>query len=153
MLNVMMATRTSSVDTRAAARLQLAVMRLARRLRQQAPEGITPSQLSALSTLFVRGALTLGELAEAERVRPPTMTRIVGGLEESGLVERTRDEKDRRCARVVLTKLGRTFVERSRTKKTAYLVGRLKDLSEEDVTALERATEILEKVVEEEAKG
>ena len=124
-------------------------MRVARRLRQQAPEGATPSQLSALSTLFVRGPLTLGELAEAERVRPPTMTRIVASLEEATLVERERDENDRRCARVVLTKLGRTFVERSRTRKTAYLVGRLKKLSEEEVDALERATEILEKVVEE----
>jgi DNA-binding MarR family transcriptional regulator len=95
----------------------------------------------------------LGELAEAERVRPPTMTRVVASLEEGGLVERARDEKDRRCARVVLTKLGRTFVERSRTRKTAYLVGRLKRLSEEELSALERATEILEKVVEEEAKG
>jgi len=146
-----MKTKTrSGVDAGSAARLQLTVMRLARRLRQQAPEGVTPSQLSALSTLYVRGPLTLGELAEAERVRPPTMTRIVAGLEEAGLLERERDEKDRRCARVVVTRAGRTFVERSRTKKTAYLVGRLKKLSQEEVATLKRATEILEKVVEEE---
>jgi DNA-binding MarR family transcriptional regulator len=144
------ATRSgSSVDSGTAARLQLAVMRLARRLRQQAPEGVTPSQLSALSTLYVRGPLTLGELAVGERVRPPTMTRIVASLEVGRLVERERDENDRRCARVALTKLGRTFVERSRTRKTAYLVGRLKKLSADDVQTLARATEILEQVVEE----
>jgi DNA-binding MarR family transcriptional regulator len=144
------ATRSNpSVDTEAAARLRLVVMRLARRLRQQAPEGVTPSQLSAISTLFVRGPMTLGELADAERVRPPTMTRVVASLEEGGLVERQRDEKDRRCARVALTRTGRTFVERSRTRKTAYLVGRMKKLSAEEVDALGRAIEILEKVVEE----
>lgn len=140
----------SAVDAASAARLRLAVMRLARRLRQQAPEGVTPSQLSAMSTLDVRGPLTLGELAEAERVRPPTMTRVIAGLEEAGLVERIRDDRDRRCTRATLTKLGSTFVERSRTRKTAYLVGRLKRLTDEEVATIERATEILEKVIEEE---
>jgi DNA-binding MarR family transcriptional regulator len=77
------------------------------------------------------------------------MTRVVAGLGEARLLERERDERDRRCARVVLTRAGRSFVERSRTRKTAYLVGRLKELSEEEVETLERATDILEKVVEE----
>ena len=147
----MMTTRTiRETDTETAARLRLAVMRLARRLRQQAPEGATPSQLSALSTLHERGPLTLKELAEAERVRPPTMTRVVASLEAAELVERERDDNDRRCARVALTRLGRTFVEKSRTRKTAYLDGRLKKLSEEDVATLERATANLEGIVEEE---
>ena len=146
-------TKQTEVDTASAARLQLAVMRLARRLRQQAPKGVTPSQLSALSTLYVRGPLALGVLADAERVRPPTMTRVVASLEEAELIERERDESDRRCVRLKLTRLGRTFVDRSRTRKTAYLVGRLKKLSEDEVATLERATEILEKVVEEEAQG
>src|ERR687891_597030 len=96
-------TVTSQEDTELATRLRLGIMRLARRLRQQAPEGITPSQLSALATLEGNGPLTLKDLAAAERVQPPTMTRIVAALEEAGLVVRSVDKKDRRCSNLKLT--------------------------------------------------
>jgi DNA-binding MarR family transcriptional regulator len=135
-------------DVAVAARLRLAVMRLARRLRQQADQGVTPSQLAALSSLDRLGPLTLGELSTVERVRPPTMTRIVAGLEELQLAQRERDAHDRRVARVRLTPAGQRFVQRSRTRKNAYLAARLRTLSPDELAALDRATEILERVMD-----
>jgi DNA-binding MarR family transcriptional regulator len=131
-----------------AARLRLAVMRLARRLRQQADQGVTPSQLAALSSIDRLGPLTLGDLSAVERVRPPTMTRIVAGLEELQLVRRERDAHDRRVARVRLTPAGQRFVQRSRTRKDAYLASRLRTLRPDEVDTLRRATAILERVLD-----
>ena len=131
-----------------AARLRLAVMRLARRLRQQAPSGITPSQLSVLATLSTKGPMSLGGLAEAERVRPPTMTRIVAALEEEGLVGREHDPEDRRRQSILMTEKGRKLVASSRTRKTAYLAERVRELSPEDRATLAGASEILERILE-----
>ena len=139
---------TTLSDSQLAAQIRLAVMRLARRLRQQAPAGVTPSQLSVLSTLATKGPLTLGMLAEAERVRPPTMTRIVAALEAEDLVSRRPDENDRRRATILLTKAGRNLVATSRTRKTAYLATRIGLLSPEDRAALERAGEVLERILD-----
>ena len=133
-----------------AARLRLAVMRLARRLRQQAPTGITPSQLSVLATLSMKGPMTLGALADAERVRPPTMTRIVAALEEEGLVGREHDPDDRRRQNVLMTEKGRKLVASSRTRKTAYLVQVVRALSADDQATLARASDILERILEDE---
>ena len=133
-----------------AARLRLTVMRLARRLRQQAPTGITPSQLSVLATLSMKGTMTLGALADAERVRPPTMTRIVAALEEEGLVGREHDPDDRRRQNVLMTEKGRKLVASSRTRKTAYLAQRVRALSPNDRETLARASDILERILEDE---
>ena len=83
-----------------ASRLRLTVTRLARRLRTQLPGELSPSQLATLATVEHLGPITLGELSAAERVKPPTMTKIVACLEEQGLVSRTVDQSDRRVARV-----------------------------------------------------
>ena len=131
-----------------AARLRLVVTRLARQLRQQAEKGITPSQLAALSSVDRLGPLTLGELSGVERVQPPTMTRIVAGLEELELVTREVDTRDRRVVRVRLTPQGQRFVQRSRTRKNAYLAARLRALGAEELAVLERAAAILEGVME-----
>ena len=139
---------TASNETAVAARLRLVVMRLARRLRQQAGPGVTPSQLAALSSIERLGPLTLGELSSVERVRPPTMTRIVSGLEDVQLVTRARDPHDRRVARVGLTRRGQRFVEQSRTRKDAYLAARLRSLTPVELTTLDRAASILERVME-----
>jgi DNA-binding MarR family transcriptional regulator len=136
-------------DTELASRLRLAVTRLARRLRQQAPEGISPSQLSALVALEGAGSMTLKELATVERVRPPTMTRVVAALEESGLVARSIDPKDRRCIHLELTSAGRTLISRTRGRKTAYLAERVGELSATDRAALGEAMRILEHFVDE----
>jgi DNA-binding MarR family transcriptional regulator len=131
-----------------ASRLRFAVMRLSRRLRQQTPDAITPSQISALSVVEGSGPLTLGELAALERVQPPTITRTVAALEEQGLVVREVDATDRRVARVSIAPNGKRLLERSRGRKNAYLAQRLRLLSQEDVAAIHRAAELLERMAE-----
>jgi DNA-binding MarR family transcriptional regulator len=135
---------TSPSDTATIERLRLTVMRLARRLRQQAEPGVTPSMLSALATLERRPA-TLGELADAERVSAPTITRIVARLEEEGLVERARHEQDGRIVRLRLSDKGVRLVERNRSRKDAYLAARLEGT---DIQEVERCLLLLESLLE-----
>ena len=145
-----MTTTTVQTDTQLASRLRLAVMRLARILRQKAQDQITPSQLSALVSVERDGPVTLGELAALESVQPPTMTRIVVALEEQGLVLREADPADRRIARVHVTTAGRKLLERNRSRKTAYLASRMRGLSTEELEALERAAGLLERMTADE---
>ena len=129
--------------------LRLAVMRLARRVRQEAMGGdVTPSMLSALATVERQGPLTLGELAAAERIQPPSMTKIVARLAESGLVVREIDASDRRVARVQVTRDGKRLVERSRSRGSAYVAGRLARLTPEERAVLEAAVPVLERLLE-----
>src|SRR5205807_4367413 len=139
-------------DSEPASRLRLSVTRLARRLRQQAgaEAEVTPSQLAALSSVERLGPITLGDLAAVERVQPPSMTRIVTGLEDAGLVARQIDEHDRRIARVQTTVAGRRFLDRSRSRKDAYLSARVRTLDAEDRAVLARAATLLEKLLESE---
>jgi DNA-binding MarR family transcriptional regulator len=130
--------------------LRLAVGRLARRLRQQNEGEITASQFSALSSISHYGPVTLGKLASVERLRPPTVTRMVSFLEESGLVLRRPDAEDRRIFRVELTDLGRDLLERSRSRKDAYLATRLATLAPQELDVLRDATAVLERLLEEE---
>ncbi len=129
-------------------RLRLVVTRLARRLRQQAEAPISPTQSAALATIERRGPLTLGELAEIERVQPPTITAAVGRLEEQGLVARQRDPDDLRVARVQVTTAGRRLLKETRSRKSAYLERRVGELSGRDRATLERAAAILERLLE-----
>ena len=140
----------SNEPVRLAASLRLAVMRLARRLRQLADAGITPSMLSALSSVERLGPLTLGELAEVEKVQPPTMTPIVARLETEGLVRRDVDPGDRRVARITASRQGKNLLDRSRSRKTAYLARRLRSLPAEEREVIGRAVEILERFVSDE---
>lgn len=142
-----MAPTRAPIDTETASRLRLAVMRLARRLRQQTQDAVTPSQISAMSVLERHGPITLGELAALERVQPPTMTRIVAALEEDGLVMRQVDAADRRVAHVSVTVSGRRLLDRSRSRKTAYLFARMRGLTEEERAVVERALPLLERLV------
>jgi DNA-binding MarR family transcriptional regulator len=129
-------------------RLRMVVARLSRRLRQEANEGATPSQLAALATVERHGPITLGELAGHERVRPPTMTRIVAGLEETRLLRRETDPSDRRVARVTITPEGSRLLARSRTRKDAFLASLLEQLDADELAVVERAVPILEGLVE-----
>jgi DNA-binding MarR family transcriptional regulator len=138
-------------SVRLAASLRLAVMRLSRRLRQLADAGITPSMLSALATVERLGSVTLGELAGVEKVQPPTMTPIVARLEADGLVRREVDSSDRRVAHIAVTRLGKQLLDRSRSRKTAYLARRLRLLRPEERAVVGRAVDILERFVSEEA--
>lgn len=126
------------------ARLRLAIVRLARRQRQQSGTGLTPSLQSALAVVDVRGPLTLGELATVEQVSPPTTTRIVAKLEEMGLVARTPDPVDRRITRVDVTDEGHRQLAESRERRDAWLRDRLAELPHDEVATLAAAIEPLE---------
>ena len=141
----------SPVDLELAARLRLAITRTARRMRQQAGADLGPSQVTALATVERHGPLAPSELASVERIRRPTVTRIVARLAEAGLVERTADPDDGRGALVSITAEGRALLKRLRQRKTAYLAQHLGDLDPEDAAALERTAEVLERMLEDEA--
>jgi DNA-binding MarR family transcriptional regulator len=130
-----------------ASRLRLSVMRLARRLRQESEGALTPSMLAVLSSIERAQPVTLGALATIERVQPPTITAAVGRLEEKGLVRREADPADRRVARVSLTAAGERLVRRNRTRRDAFLALRLRRLAADELATLERAAEILERLV------
>ena len=135
--------------TEQAARLRLALMRLSRRVRQEALGGdVTQSMLSALAVVDRIGPLTLGELAAAERVQPPSMTKIVAKLEERGLLARQVDGRDRRVVRVQVTDAGHRFAERTRSRGSAYLARRLRTLGAEDRAVVEAAIPVLERLLE-----
>ncbi len=136
---------TTSTDTAAlAARLRLAVTRLARKLRREAEPGITPSMLAALSSVDRQGPLTMSELCVVEQVQPPSMTRIVAALVDVGLVSRESDPSDGRVAWVTVTPQGRKLLDRSRGRKEAYLAKALRDLDAHELETLEEAAAILE---------
>ena len=145
---------TSFPLTEIAARLRFAVVRTSRRLRQDAIEaegagGLSPTLNAALATIYHYGPLTPSELAERERIKRPTATRIVTGLVELGLVTRTPDPSDGRGFLVATTPEGSALLKRLRTRKNAYLAKRMRDLDPEDVATLERASEILERMLDE----
>ena len=130
-----------------AARLRLSATRLARRLRQEADAGLTPSQLSALAVIEREGPLTLGALADHEKVAPPSITKVVAKLESIGLVARAVDHGDRRFVRVALTAAGRALLEESRQRKTAWLTGRIRELGPCERERLAAALDVLDALV------
>jgi DNA-binding MarR family transcriptional regulator len=145
-------TTEETILTDSAAALRLAVVRTARRLRQEAAEGgttLTPTAASALASVERHGPLTPSDLAEIERVKRPTATRVLGLLGEAGLVDRTPDPDDGRSWLVSVNAAGRERLRRLRRRKNAYLARRMKDLPPEDVETLERAARILEALLEE----
>src|SRR4051794_10312620 len=146
----MSTTIVSPVET--AARLRLAIVRTARRLRQEAGGELSPSAAAALATIERRGPLAPSELAEVERVKRPTITRVVARLEEAGLVQRTGDPADGRASLVSVTREGSELLRRIRTRKNAYLARRLSKLEPSDLRALERAADVLEGILEDDRR-
>jgi DNA-binding MarR family transcriptional regulator len=145
------ATGTDAADTaeaETASRLRLAVTRLHRRLRQQGSTGLTQSQSSALASIEKLGSPTLGELAARESVQPPSVTRIVSGLEDLGYVTRVVDSTDRRVARVTVSPVGHQILQQSRSIKNAFLAQQLHGLTAEERQALGSLTVLLERLVE-----
>jgi DNA-binding MarR family transcriptional regulator len=137
-------------DLELPARLRLAITRLARRLRQESYDSLSPSQTSALASVERHGSLTPSDLAAIERIQRPTATRVLAALESGGLVVREPDASDRRIARVRITPEGEALLKRMRTRKNAYLARRISKLDADDVATLERAAEIIELLLEEE---
>ena len=137
----------------AADRLHSAAIHLLRRVRQQdAASGVGPAQLSALSVLVFAGPRigdpkTLGELAAAEQVKPPTMSRIVAGLRRSRLVEITRDPHDTRRMRIRATAKGTRLLQQGRQRRIEYLAAHLGHLASDELDQLGIAADILERLL------
>jgi len=131
-----------------AARLHSASIRLLRTLRREDDgSGLSAPRLSALSVIAFAGPLALAELAAAEQVRPPTMSRIVDFLVEARLVTRQTDPDDRRSVRIAATAKGVKLMEAGRERRVRALVERLGGLADSECRALSRGVEILERVV------
>jgi DNA-binding MarR family transcriptional regulator len=143
-----MMVRTSRVSTaQLAAALRDSITRLNRRLRRARPMGdLTITQLSALTSLELAGALSPRELAEAERVQPPTLTKIVAKLEERGLVQRAPHPTDGRQVILSATAAGQAVVVENRRARDEWLATELAGLTAEERETLSRAAEILGRI-------
>ncbi|MFN8036986.1 MAG: MarR family transcriptional regulator [Acidimicrobiia bacterium] len=144
-----MATTTAPATTDSVAiatRLRLSATRLARRLRQETETGLTPSQLSALATIDRHGPVTLGALADHERVAPPSITKVVAKLEADRLVQRRADDRDRRIAWVTLTPAGTKLLSQVRQRKNAWLAARLATLDGRQRRRLADALDVLDEI-------
>ncbi|WP_176737315.1 MarR family winged helix-turn-helix transcriptional regulator [Micromonospora citrea] len=130
-----------------APQLRDAITRLNRRVRQARPVGdLTVTQLSALTSLRLAGALTPRELADVERVQPPTMTKIVAKLEERGLVQRTPHPTDGRQVILAATEGGRAVLDQFERARDEWLARRLAELDEAERDTLRQAAEILQQL-------
>src|SRR4051794_33942565 len=122
--------RTSVADSELSSALRISVMRLARRLRHQRSEsGLTLTQLSVLATLDRHGPMTLGELADTEKVQPPSMTRVIARLEAGALVVRAPHPSDGRQVLVALSDAARAVLREDRRRREAWLVDHLSELT------------------------
>lgn len=129
------------------ARLQSAAIRLLRTLRRENDGGgLSAPRLSALSVIVFGGAMSLTELAAAEQVKAPTMSRIVDALVERGLVTRVAKPGDRRSVRIAATELGTQLLHAGREQRVGALVARLSTLADSERRALARGVEILERI-------
>ena len=130
-----------------AARLHSASIRLLRTLRREDDgSGLSAPRLSALSVVVFAGPMSLAELAEAEQVRPPTMSRIVDALVDRGLITRVVDPRDRRSVRIAATPEGAHLLDAGRERRVRALINRLSRLADSERRALARGVEILERV-------
>jgi len=130
-----------------AARLHSSAIRLLRSLRREDDgSGLSAPRLSALSVIVFGGPMSLAELAAAEQVKPPTMSRIVDALVERGLVTRIAKPGDRRSVEIEATREGRQLLDAGHERRVAALVARLRSLADSERRALARGVEILERV-------
>lgn len=142
----------TQTDPGLATAMRISVSRLARRLRVErlglgGPETVLSDiQLAALAALERKGSMTPGELAEHEKVQPPSMTRVIAVLEERGLVLREPHSTDRRQVILTVTPDGRDLVQRVRRRREAWLAQRLQELTAEERQILRQAAPILEKI-------
>lgn len=139
------ATDREAEETATADRLHSAAIHLLRRVRQQDSEsGLSPARLSALSVIVFGGPVTMGELAEAERVQLPTISRLVTGLEHEGLVVREADASDRRVVRVRATEKGKRLSLTGRRRRVGEVAAMLETLPEDEFECLSEASRILQ---------
>jgi len=127
-----------------AAHLRVSVTRLARLLRQLDTEGLSPSQSAALATIERLGPITLGDLAAIERIAKPTVSAVVGKLEDRDYVRRLTDAVDGRICRVELTDVGRDHLLSSRSRRTTWLVEQFDRCSPDELASLRAAIGVLD---------
>ncbi|CAM5743068.1 MarR family transcriptional regulator [Mycolicibacterium aubagnense] len=140
----------TDADDRLANDLSLAVVRLARQLRFRRPDSpVSLTQLSALATLAKEGPMTPGALATRERVRPPSMTRVIASLVELGLVERSSHPDDRRQVLVAVSPAGEELFEAERRAGMEWLQGRLEKLKQQDRATLLAAADLMFAIIDE----
>ncbi|GAA1676135.1 MarR family winged helix-turn-helix transcriptional regulator [Fodinicola feengrottensis] len=139
---------SAELDAEVAARLRLAIGRLARRIRLDTEPGLPPLQHAALATIELYGPLRLGELAQREGVTAPTISRVLAALEERKLVIRRHDPGDARSVLVALTVQGTQALAAVRSAHTAMLAARLRRLTSDQVLSLGAALPILELLIE-----
>ena len=135
-------------DTGLASTLRVSMARLTRRLRTEDVDdlGVSPGQLGVLGVLLREGESTIGQLANTERVQPPSMTRTVSCLEEQGLVERAPHPTDGRQVLIRLSDKGHEFVAAERRRRDAWLALRLRELTPDERAVLRQAAPILERL-------
>jgi DNA-binding MarR family transcriptional regulator len=138
----------TATDTQTTARLRRAVTRLNRRLRASSLGGVTPAQASLLALVDSLDNPSLGELAAAEQIQPPSVTRLIRSMQAQGLVVCATDADDRRCTRVRLTARGAREVTDIRQRKTAFLEQRLQALSPTDRARAAEVVQFLELLLE-----
>lgn len=137
----------NATSTELADRLHSAAIHLLRRVAREDPaSGLGGPALSALSVIVFGGPISLGRVAEAERVRPPTMTRTVQALEAAGLVRREPDPEDGRVVRLSATARGGSVLHAARERRVETIVEGLRRLSSEDLRALDRAIALIERL-------
>jgi DNA-binding MarR family transcriptional regulator len=129
-----------------AAALRISISRLSRRMRAQGDHSLSATQFAALGAVSRHGALTPGELAEHEKVQPPSMTRVIARLEEMELLTRSPHPTDRRQVVLRLTEQGEKLLKGERRRKEAWLARRMEELSTEEIAILRRAAPILERL-------
>jgi len=134
-------------DTELSSALRLAVMRLARRMRaERAETSLTLSQLATLATLERHGPMTPRELAAAERVQPPSMTRLAASLEAAGLLTRTAHPHDGRQVLLEASPAGAALLREDRRRRDAWLAQRLAELDDDEREVLRRASSVLDRL-------
>jgi DNA-binding MarR family transcriptional regulator len=143
-----MASRTSRNDRTAVAdALHSAAIHLLRGVRQEDEQtGVGPARLSALSVLVFAGPMRLTELARIEQVKPPTMSKVIAGLEAGGLVRRGADAEDARAVRLEATPRGTKLLQEGRRRRVERLTTALRVLAPEEIDVLARAAAIIERV-------
>lgn len=142
-----MSTSRTTRNEDLADRLHSAAIHLLRTLRRVDDEtGLTAPRLSVLSVLVFAGPRTLGQLAKAEQVKPPTMTRLVAALEEDRFVKRTPDKTDGRVTIISATKKGEALMWLGRSRRVESLAARLDGLSKEEMAELDKAARMIEQI-------
>jgi DNA-binding MarR family transcriptional regulator len=139
----------STPSAELAARLRQAVTRMNRRLRVTSLGEISPAQASMLAAIEMLEAPTLGELAAAEQIQPPSVTRLVKGLQESGLIVQKTDPNDRRSTRVAISPQGKRALSEIRDRKTQFLNSKLSALSAKELEKAEEMVVLLERLLAE----